>query len=64
MTKEQAKSIFGKRYIHMAKAMGYVPSAITAWPHELSKQRTNEVIGCAIRLGIDVPKELLKNDTR
>ena len=60
MTKEQAKNIFGKRYRHMAEAMGYAKSTISEWPDVLSEQRANEVIGCAVRRGIKIPDELLK----
>ena len=59
MTKEEAKNIFGKRYIHLAKAMGYAPSTVCEWPAELSEQRTNEVIGCAMRNGLPIPPDLL-----
>ena len=62
MTKEQAKNLFGKRYKNLCEAMGYAPSTVSEWPENLSPQRTNEVIGCCVKMGINVPLEFLKND--
>lgn len=62
MTKEQAKNIFGRYYRNMCKVMGYAPSTVAEWPDELPEHRVNEVIGCAIRNGYNVPGEFLKCD--
>lgn len=60
MTKEQAKNIFGARYMDMAKALQKGSSTISMWPDALNNDQINMVIGAAVRLKKKVPKEFLK----
>ena len=59
MTKKDAVKLFGGNS-KLAKALGKTPGAVSQWTDEMTEQRINEVIGCAVRKGVNIPLELLK----
>ena len=59
MKKSDAIKIFGGNN-KLAKALGKTPGAVSQWDEEMSEQRINEIIGCAVRKEVRIPKEFLK----
>lgn len=51
MTKHEALSLFGGKAIDVARALRITPQAVYQWPEELDQERTDRVIGAAVRLG-------------
>ncbi|MGE0334453.1 MAG: Cro/CI family transcriptional regulator [Gammaproteobacteria bacterium] len=51
MTKSEAIALFGGTPSDMARALGITPQAVYQWPNELDQERTDRVIGAAVRLG-------------
>jgi len=63
MKKQDAIILFGGKAVLMAKALKKSKSAISQWPTELDDDQINMVIGAAYRMGLDIPKQLLNNET-
>ena len=61
MKKQDAINLFGGKAIYLAKAIGRGKSAISQWPEDLDNDRINLVIGAAVRSGLKIPKNLIKN---
>jgi hypothetical protein len=49
MQKETAVALFGS-VKKLAEAVGYTPNAIYQWPEELDQNRSDMVVGAAIRV--------------
>jgi hypothetical protein len=60
MTKKEAISLFGKRSKDLAAALGKGESALSQWPEELDNDKTNLVLGAAVKRGIVIPDRFLK----
>ena len=57
MTKNEAADLFGNQ-TRLAEAVGVTKSAISQWPHVLTQEQRDRVVGAAVRLGkplADIP---------
>lgn len=52
MTKYEAKALFGGTDEKLAAALGISRPAVTMWPKDLDQERTDRVVGAAVRLGV------------
>ncbi|MGS0980994.1 Cro/CI family transcriptional regulator [Burkholderia glumae] len=62
LTKEQAVGIFGTQ-AELARALGISRSAVSQWGDSLDQQRTDMVIGAAVRVGRPVPNGFIADDS-
>lgn len=63
MNKKDAIKLFGRTLSDLGQAVGNRgKSAICQWPDELDEDKTNMVIGAAVRRGIKIPDEFLKDN--
>jgi transcriptional repressor of cell division inhibition gene dicB len=60
MTKQQAADLFGGVHADLARALDMTRGGISQWPDELTDAQADRVIGAALRLGRQVPDELLR----
>ena len=51
MTKAEAIALLGGRPRDVARVLNLTPQAVYQWPDELDQERTDRVIGAAVRLG-------------
>ena len=51
LTKEQAIELFGSQ-AKLAAALEISRQAVSQWPHDLDRARTDRVLGAAIRQGL------------
>jgi len=55
MTKQQAIDIFDG-VPALASALGIHRQAVYQWPDELKQRLSDEIIGAAVRLGLEIPE--------
>ena len=55
MDKKTAVQIFGTQSA-IADALGITRSAVSQWPEQLDQRTTDELIGAALRIGIQIPE--------
>lgn len=56
MTKTEAIRLFGDTQVALAEALRVTRACISRWPEDLGQERTDRIVGAAIRLGRLVPK--------
>lgn len=64
MRKSEAVSIFGRTQSDLARALGITKSAVSQWPDELDQEKTDRVLGAALRLGVDMPAAFIGYDAQ
>jgi transcriptional regulator with XRE-family HTH domain len=64
MRKSEAISIFGRTQSDLARALGITKSAVSQWPDELDQEKTDRVLGAALRLGVDMTTAFIGHDTQ
>lgn len=60
MTKNQAVRLFGKSQADMGRALQMTRAGIGRWPDDLTDAQTERVLGAALRLGKNIPRELIE----
>ena len=50
MTKTQAIALFGTRHQDLADALGVTRQLISSWPHQLTRDQEDRVIGAFLRV--------------
>jgi UTP--glucose-1-phosphate uridylyltransferase len=61
MKKQDAVKLFGTTLQELGEALGgRGKSAISQWPEVLDEDKKNMVIGAAVRRGIKIPEEFLR----
>ena len=60
MKKQDAIKLFGPKQQDMADALKKSKSAISQWGNELTTDQENMVLGAALKIGRDIPKNLIK----
>ena len=51
MTKAEAIELFDSSVPKLSETLGITRQAVYMWPDELSQQKTDEIIGAALRTG-------------
>ena len=64
MRKSEAISIFGRTQSDLARALGITKSAVSQWPDELDQEKTDRVLGAALRLGVDMPTTFISYESQ
>lgn len=61
MTKKEAIKIFGSTQRDLAEAVGRSHQCVKQWPNVLDIDRVRTVLGAAILLGKDIPKDAIQD---
>jgi hypothetical protein len=63
MQKQQALRLFGNKAA-LLQAMSITRQAYEQWPDLLSREKSDQIIGCALRLGVKLSRRIMEEHKR